>query len=82
MSFTCFPEQTAIMYLYSISLLVFMAETGRVYCSVRTESLATTATQVNLSNQKAKIFLNFEVATASCPCSPRDLNSQKLTQLL
>lgn len=82
MSFTWFPEQTAIIYLYSISLLVFIAETGRVYCSARTEPLTTTATQVNLSNQKAKIFLNFEVANASCSCSPRELNSQTLTPLV
>ena len=64
MSFTWFPEQITIIYLYSISLLVFIAETGRVYCSKRTEPLTTTATQVNLSTQKAKIFLNFEFATA------------------
>jgi len=43
MSFILFPEQTAIIYLYSIGLLVFISETGRVYCSVRTEPLTMAA---------------------------------------
>lgn len=70
MSFIWFPQQTVIIYLYSISLLVFIAETGRVYCSVKNEPLTTDAVRVNLSAQKAKIFLNFAVTTACCSCSP------------
>ena len=41
---TCFVwiwEQTAIISLYSINWLVFITETGCVYCAVRTGSLYT-----------------------------------------
>jgi len=40
-------EQTAIISLYSINWLVFVNETERVYCAVRTESL--NILQLNLS---------------------------------
>jgi hypothetical protein len=39
MCFVWISEQTAIISLYSINWLVFIAETERVYCAVRTESL-------------------------------------------
>ena len=41
-AFMCFvwiSEQTAIIYLYSINLLVFITETQSVYSAVRTGSL-------------------------------------------
>ena len=44
--FVCFVwiwEQTAIISLYSINWLVFITETERVYCAVRTGSLYTTS---------------------------------------
>jgi len=38
MCFVWMSEQTAIITLYSISLLVFMTEAESVYCAVRTGS--------------------------------------------
>jgi hypothetical protein len=40
MCFVWISEQTAIISLYSINRLVFIAETECVYCAVRTGSLA------------------------------------------
>jgi hypothetical protein len=39
MCFVWISEQTAIISLYSINLLVFIAETERIYSAVRTKSL-------------------------------------------
>jgi DNA-directed RNA polymerase subunit RPC12/RpoP len=39
MCFVWISEQTAIISLYSINLLVFIAQIECVYCAVRTESL-------------------------------------------
>jgi hypothetical protein len=39
MCFVWISEQTAIISLYSINWLVFITETGCVYCAVRTGSL-------------------------------------------
>ena len=39
MCFVWISEQTAIISLYNINLLVFINETESVYCAVRTESL-------------------------------------------
>jgi len=47
MCFVWISEQTAIISLYNINWLVFITETGCVYCAVRTESLCTI--QVSLS---------------------------------
>lgn len=60
MGFTWFPEQTAIIYLiylYSISLFVFIAEMRRVYCSVRNEPLTTTAARLVLVLKRLRYFL-------------------------
>jgi hypothetical protein len=48
--FVCFvwiSEQTTIISLYSINWLVFITETGSVYCAVRTESLYTSTLTFN-----------------------------------
>jgi hypothetical protein len=37
MCFVWISEQTAIISLYSINRLVFVAESGSVYCAVRTD---------------------------------------------
>jgi len=37
-SFVWISEQTAIISLYSVNCLVFITETGCVYCAVRTET--------------------------------------------
>ena len=42
MCFALIPEQTAIIYLYSIDCLVFITEKECVYCAVRTGYLNTT----------------------------------------
>jgi hypothetical protein len=45
-AFMCFAwisEQTAIIFLYSINLPVFITEAESVYCAVRTGSLNQTA---------------------------------------
>jgi hypothetical protein len=39
MCFVWISEQTAIISLYSVNLLVFVTEAGSVYCAVRTVSL-------------------------------------------
>ena len=39
--FVWFPEQTAIISIYSINWLVFITETEYVYCAVRAEYLNT-----------------------------------------
>ena len=44
MCFVLISEQTAIISLYSINLLVFITETESVYCAVRTGSLNQTNT--------------------------------------
>ena len=41
MCFVWISEQTAIISLYSINWLVFVTETGCVYCAVRTEYFST-----------------------------------------
>ena len=41
MCFVWISEQTAIIFLYSINWLVFITETGCVYCAVRTGCLYT-----------------------------------------
>jgi len=38
MCFVCISEQTAIISLYNINLLVFITETQCVYCAIRTGS--------------------------------------------
>ena len=56
--FMCFVwiwEQTAIISLYSINWLVFITETQRVYCAVRTGSL--NIIQVKFSLQSAWLHL-------------------------
>jgi hypothetical protein len=50
MCFVWISEQTAIISLYSINWLVFIAETECVYCTVRTESLR--ISQVDLSSYR------------------------------
>jgi hypothetical protein len=42
MCFVWISEQTAIVSLYSINWLVFITETGCVYCAVRAGHLTTT----------------------------------------
>ena len=57
--FMCFVwiwEQTAIISLYSINWLVFITETGCVYCAVRTGSLY--IIQVNLHFNGLIIIVN------------------------
>jgi len=42
MCFVWISEQTAIISLYSINLLVFITERGCVYCAVRAKPLCVT----------------------------------------
>ena len=46
MCFVWISEQTAIISLYNINLLVFVTETECVYCAVRTGSLYTYTTRI------------------------------------
>jgi hypothetical protein len=41
MCFVRFSEQTAIIFLYNINLMVVISEAECVYCAVRTEYLNT-----------------------------------------
>lgn len=60
-------EQTATVFVYSVILLGFIAETGGVHCAVRTESLNTF--QVNLNLHMAVPWLRRLVAGV-CPQRP------------
>jgi hypothetical protein len=59
MCFVWISEQTAIISLYSINWLVFIAETECVYCAVRTGSLY--IIQVEFSLQKFR-----KICSSSC----------------
>ena len=48
MCFVLISKQTAIIFLYSIKLSVFITEAEGVYCAVRTGSLNQTATLSSL----------------------------------
>jgi len=60
MCFVWISEQTAIISLYSVKLLVLITETESVYCAVRTGYL--NALRVNLSLRKAVPWLRKLVA--------------------
>ena len=48
MCFVWISEQTAIISLYSINLLVFITQTESVYCAVRTGCLTYTGYQIDI----------------------------------
>jgi hypothetical protein len=50
MYFVCNSEQTAIISLYSINLLIFITETGCVYCAVRAKYFNIIEVQPSLCN--------------------------------
>ena len=55
MCFLRISEQTAIISLYSINGLVFITETGRVYCAVRTGCLNTIQINCDVKGKKEYI---------------------------
>jgi hypothetical protein len=65
MCFVWISEQTAIISLYSINWLVFVTETGCVYCAVRTESLYVISPVVTLSTARFNIH-KFYVLLTQC----------------
>jgi len=67
MCFVWIWEQTAIISLYSINCLVFVTETGSVYCTVRTGYL-----NIHLSLREHSTLL----------CSPSYLNLSELIPFL